>query len=36
MTGLRSGWPLVALEIKSYLETGKAIDIMAMKETKPA
>ena len=30
--GIRSGWPLVLSNLKSYLETGKAIDIMAMKK----
>ena len=29
--GIRSGWPLVLSSLKTYLETGKAIDVMAMK-----
>ena len=31
--GIRSGWPLVLSSLKTYLETGKAIDVMAMKRT---
>ena len=30
--GIRSGWPLVLSSLKSYLETGKAIDIMTVKK----
>ena len=30
--GVSYGWPLVLSSMKSYLETGKAIDIMALKK----
>jgi uncharacterized protein YndB with AHSA1/START domain len=32
-TGIRFGWPLVLSSLKSLLETGKAIDVMAVKKT---
>ena len=30
--GIRHGWPLVLSSLKSLLETGKAIDVMAVKK----
>ena len=30
--GVSVGWPLVLSSMKSFLETGKAIDIMAIKK----
>jgi hypothetical protein len=34
--GITEGWPRVLSSLKSYLETGKALDTWAMKKTQRA